>query len=89
MGIGRNIILRNIYTKERRKAKSTAWKDYCEAIESTKDTARLRKVLSKTHSSPAFVKNADTEYGRNLLRRPTRFCWKPTSPDVGNMVLKQ
>lgn len=51
--------LRNLYKQERRKAKSEEWRKYCEDIESTKDTARLRKILSKTHTSPAFVKNSD------------------------------
>ena len=51
-------ILRDLYKKERRKTQSKGWKDFCEAIESTKDTARLRKILSKTTPSPAFIKNA-------------------------------
>ena len=59
--------LRNIYKKERRKTKSQEWKDYCSAIESTKDTARLRKILSRVPSSSSFVKNADGSWAESIM----------------------
>uniref|UniRef100_T1GX66 Uncharacterized protein n=1 Tax=Megaselia scalaris TaxID=36166 RepID=T1GX66_MEGSC len=54
------------------------WKDYNSAIESTKDTARLRKILSKIHSSLAFVKNlhgswAESSKERNEILLETHF----------------
>lgn len=39
------------YNKEIRKAKRKTWKSFCESIESTPETAKLQKVLSKDHSN--------------------------------------
>lgn len=57
--------LRNLYKSQRRKAKSEEWRRYCESIESTKDTARLRKILSKTHNSPAFIMNSEGKWAES------------------------
>lgn len=57
--------LYNLYKSKCRAAKTSAWKEYCEEIESTTDTARLRKVLAKTHSSPTFIMNADGSWAES------------------------
>lgn len=47
------------YKKAVRTAKSKNWHEYCEAIENTRDSARLSKILSKEHSNPSFLKRDD------------------------------
>lgn len=49
----------NTYKKAIRDAKKQSWMDYCQSIESTKDSARLSKILSKGHSNPSFLRAPD------------------------------
>uniref|UniRef100_UPI002FDC4D76 hypothetical protein n=1 Tax=Streptomyces sp. IBSBF 2390 TaxID=2903533 RepID=UPI002FDC4D76 len=55
----------NDYNKARKKAKTEGWKKFCEDIESTKDAARLRKVLSKSHAPPTHLQLDDGRWAQS------------------------
>lgn len=57
-----------IYKKAIRKAKQESWRDFCSSIESTKESARMGRILSKEHSNPSFLKRK-MEDGPIVLRR--------------------
>lgn len=50
------------YNKARKTAKTEHWRKFCEDIDSTKDTARLRKILSKSPSVPSYLQSPDGTY---------------------------
>ena len=53
-----------------RKAKSESWKNFCESIESSNETSRLRKILTKEKIVPSFIKRNDgtwTESAEEIL----------------------
>ena len=47
------------YKSAIRTAKRRSWLDYCQNIESTSESARLSKILSKEHKSPSFLKKSE------------------------------
>lgn len=55
----------NKYNKARKEAKSSEWKKFCEDVESTKDAARLRKILSKTYSPPTHLQLSDGRWAQS------------------------
>lgn len=48
-----------VFKKEQRKAMRTSWHSFCDSIESTKETARLRRILSKTKETPSQILKTD------------------------------
>lgn len=50
------------YNKLKRKTKNNSWRNFCESIDSTKDTARMRKILSKTTSVPSYIRTPDDRW---------------------------
>jgi ribonuclease HI len=50
------------YKTALRRAKRSAWRQYCESIETIKDSARLGKILSKEPSCPTYIKKTDDEW---------------------------
>ena len=50
---------RRQYKKAIRAAKKESWREFCSSIESTRDSARLSRVLSKDHSMASWVKKPD------------------------------
>ncbi|XP_036343580.1 uncharacterized protein LOC118752829 [Rhagoletis pomonella] len=47
------------YKKAIRDAKEASWREFCESIEDTKESARLSKILAKGHSEPTYIKRSD------------------------------
>jgi len=47
------------YKKAIRRAKRTAWQAFCSDIEKTTDSARLRKLVSKTAASLGYLQKAN------------------------------
>ena len=45
------------YKKTLRKAKRKSWQEFCGRIDSTTETARLRKLLTKTGIPPILIQN--------------------------------
>ena len=54
----------SIYKTELRKSKRNSWKAFCESVESTSETARFRKILSKSSHPACFLQH---ENGRWAL----------------------
>ena len=48
-----------------RKAKRSSWKSFCEGIEKTSETSRLRKILSKKHIHPTLLQKDGGEWNVN------------------------
>ncbi|XP_073819067.1 uncharacterized protein [Musca autumnalis] len=44
------------YKKAIARAKKQSWIEFCGALDSTKDTARLSKFMAKGHSNPTYIK---------------------------------
>lgn len=47
------------FKKEQRRAMRSSWHSFCESIEGTRETARLRRVLSKTKDTPSQILKAN------------------------------
>lgn len=47
------------YKKAIATAKIRSWSEFCGSMESTKDTARLSRIMAKGHSNPTYVKRDD------------------------------
>ncbi len=52
----------NTFKKEQRKAVRTSWRSFCNNIEGTKETARLRRILSKNKDMPAQLLKPDGKW---------------------------
>ena len=53
------------YKKAISVAKRDSWKEFCQSIDNTRDTARLSKVLAKGHSNPAYIKRDDGSWSES------------------------
>lgn len=62
------------YNKAKKEAKAAGWRNFCEEVESTKDTARLRKILSKSTTVPSFLQKECGE-------------WAQSSEETNNLLL--
>lgn len=76
------------FKKELRYAKRTSWRKFCEVIENTSETARLKKILSKSPTLDTLLVKNDgtwTEDSRETLEvlLYTHFpgCLDPVSPN--------
>ena len=49
--------------------------NFCESIDSTKETARLRKVLSKSPSVPSYIRTTDG-------------TWTESSKETNNILME-
>lgn len=61
--------LRN-FKREQRKAVRNSWRSFCNNIENSNETARLRRILSKTKEVPSQIQKSDgkwTENGTEIL----------------------
>lgn len=56
-----------LYKNEIRKRQRDSWRSFCNAVETTKDSARLNKILSKDpQQQPASLKREDGTYTTNV-----------------------
>lgn len=51
-----------------RKSKQDSWSKFCESIESTSETSRLRKILSKSDTAPSYIMNNEGQWTSSSLQ---------------------
>ena len=78
-----------VYKKAIRTAKKEGWRNFCESLNSVKDTARLGRILAEVQSPPSFLKtsaggwtNSSKESLEELMR--AHFPGNSECPSVAN-----
>ena len=52
----------SIYKTELRKSKRNSWKSFCESVENVSETARFRKIISKSSNPTGFLQRDNGEW---------------------------